>query len=393
MTPAARVQAAIDVIDRILENVPAEKALTSWARRARYAGSKDRAAVRDYVYQALRCRDSYAAQGGKMTGRAIMLGQIRAEGHDPATLFSGATYAPAQLTEAEQRVNGANTHAMPPDAPSDLPQWLMEEFVASLGDKRAQQAADTLRKRAPITLRVNARKTTRDALIAALAKDGIVTEIVAGVESALHLREAARRFGQSNAYHTGEAELQDAHSQAAMACLKSLKDSQILDYCAGGGGKTLALAAQHNARFFAYDSDPCRMNDLPKRARRAGIEVEILSAETIKRNGPFDLVLCDAPCSGSGTWRRHPEAKWALTPERLKALCQMQSDILRRAAELIRPDGRIAYTTCSILNQENEYQIEAFLAEHPHWTLDETKRWPINDTGDGFFLSVLTCSN
>ncbi|MEL7013937.1 MAG: RsmB/NOP family class I SAM-dependent RNA methyltransferase [Pseudomonadota bacterium] len=392
MTPAARVQAAIEIIDDILAHMPAEKALKRWARGARYAGSKDRAAVRDFVYQALRCRDSYARMGHGMTGRGIMIGQIRALGHDTSALFTGAPYAPRPLSEAEH----ASNHERLSDAgsdqiPNDLPPWLMQEFAESLGAQNAIEAAAMLRQRAPVAIRLNARKTTRAALIASLLDDGIVAEPVAGVTSALHLTDAARRFSQSNAYKSGAAELQDAHSQAAMARLESYEKQAVLDYCAGGGGKTLALAAQGDARFFAYDADPRRMSDLPERARRAGVRVDILSAETLEQHGPYDLVLCDVPCSGSGTWRRQPDAKWTLTRERFEALCQMQSDILKLGADLTRAGGYLAYTTCSVLRQENTDQIDAFLSSKPDWKLAQSEVWPINATGDGFFLAVLRC--
>jgi 16S rRNA (cytosine967-C5)-methyltransferase len=158
----------------------------------------------------------------------------------------------------------------------------------------------------------------------------------------------------------------------------------VLDYCAGGGGKTLALAARHEAVWFAHDADPGRMGDLPARAARAGIEVTRLEAA----EGAFDLVLCDVPCSGSGTWRRAPDAKWRLTPERLEALCALQREILEEAAALVAPGGQLVLTTCSVFRCENEDQSDGFLQAHPEWRETLRRRWPVSDEGDGFFLSV-----
>lgn len=386
MTPAARVQAAIEVLDRFLSGVPAEKALTGWARGARYAGSKDRAAVRDLVFQAIRCRDSYAARGGGLTGRQIMIGHFRDTGEDPAAQFTGALYAPAELTEMEL-VSG---HVEGEDATPDLPEWLVDKFAASLGFEGLRQTLKLLRHRAPVTVRLNRRKTTRSSAIALLAEDGIVAHAVETVDTALHLTDGARRLSQSRAYLSGDVELQDAHSQSAMACLDVPQGARVLDYCAGGGGKTLALAAHHEAHYFAHDADARRMKDLPHRARRAGIDVHVLSSETVEQHAPFDLVLCDVPCSGSGTWRRTPDAKWTLTPEIFETLLLTQIEILSQAASLTRRGGSIAYMTCSVLNEENEAQIAEFLSAHPDWTSLLFKEWTINEVGDGFFLSVIS---
>lgn len=391
MTPAARVQAAIDVLDQVFGGVPAEKALTAWARGARYAGSKDRAAVRDHVFQAIRCRDSYAARGGGLTGRQVMIGQIRTENGDLEALFTGARYAPPSLTEAEIAFTESDAQSGAPNPPPpDLPDWLYHRFEASLGASAAAEAACRLRARAPITLRLNSRKTTRTDLIASLARDGIEAQPHPGVDTALQILSGARRLSQSRAYQAGEVDLQDAHSQAAMSCLDVKKGAQILDFCAGGGGKTLALAARLDANFFAYDVDPRRMKDLPARAHRAGIAVEVLSAEELERHAPYDLIVCDAPCSGSGTWRRTPDAKWTLSPDRLQTLCRMQAEILDHAARLTLAGGSIAYATCSVLREENEEQVGRFLANHPLWKPVFSQSWAIDEGGDGFFLSVLS---
>lgn len=384
MTPGARVQAAIDVLEAMAGGLAAEQALTRWARGARYAGSKDRAAVRDHVFSVLRCKRSCAALGGGTGARALMLGLVRATEADPDVLFTGEGHAPPALSAAE-REGGAVPSA---EESRDLPDWLWSRFEASLG-ATAEQAAAALRHRAPVFLRLNPRMGNAEQAIEFLTKEGISVAPVQGVDGAFEVTEGARRISQTQAFKEGRVELQDASSQAAMAALEVPGEARVLDYCAGGGGKVLALAARHEADWFAHDAMPERMQDLPARAARAGVTVSLLSPDALDGAAPFDLVLCDVPCSGSGTWRRTPEAKWTLTPERLRELCATQTDILKRSQELVRAGGGLAYTTCSVLAEENEAQVTAFLDAHPGWTQLKGARWPISDQGDGFFLSVV----
>jgi len=382
MTPGARVAAAIEVLDRVRAGVPAEQSLTNWARGARYAGSGDRAAVRDHVFQALRCRRSYACLGGAPTGRGLMIGALRAAGTDPETLFTGVGHAPAPLTAAE-RAGGA-----PPRTAGercDLPDWLVTAFRESLGDGWEAEA-QALRLRAPVILRVNKRFNTVEQAIEILKKDGIEAAPSAIADTALTVTAGARRVARSTAYREGAVEVQDGSSQAAMARLDLPDDARVLDYCAGGGGKVLALAARARGQWFAHDADPARMADLPARAARAGVKVARLPPGGAAAGAPFDLVLCDVPCSGSGTWRRTPDAKWRLTPGRLDDLVALQRRILDEAAALVRPGGILAYATCSVLTPENEDRLADFLARHPGWKVLEQRRWPVGPEGDGFFL-------
>ncbi|MGR3547148.1 MAG: RsmB/NOP family class I SAM-dependent RNA methyltransferase [Roseovarius sp.] len=379
MTPGARVSAAIEVLDRIRAGEPAEKALTNWARGARYAGSKDRAALRDHVFSVLRCWRSCAARGGGADGRALMLGSLRGQGIDPDEIFTGEGHAPARLTETE-RVAGVPDKA----AARDLPDWLWPQFEASLGPT-AEAAAAALRLRAPIMLRVNARRATREAALARLAAEGVVAQPVDIAKTALQVLEGERKITTSQCYADGWIELQDGSSQAAMEVLDVPEGARVLDYCAGGGGKALALAARVDGAFFAHDAAPQRMRDLPVRAARAGAEVRLVT----QPEGSFDVVLCDAPCSGSGTWRRSPEAKWALTPTRLTELTEIQRQILSEAASLVAPGGLLAYATCSVLDAENQEVISRFSRDHPEWALQGAQRWPISEAGDGFYLAQL----
>ncbi len=384
MTPGARIQAAAEVLDEILGGVAAEKALTGWARRSRFAGSKDRAAVRDHVFQALRCRRSYACLGGAETGRALMLGAVRSEGRDPTEVFTGEGHAPSALSEAEA-VAGRAPEAL--GDRFDLPDWMIPYFEGALGANWGD-TAKALTERAPVVLRVNLCKASVEQALRALAEEGIEVERAEVAEAALVVREGARRVAGSRAYGEGLVELQDGSSQAAMECLSVPEGARVLDYCAGGGGKTLALAARAEAEWFAHDAAPQRMRDLPERAKRAGISVTLL--EHPGRAGPYDLVLCDVPCSGSGTWRRSPDAKWRLTPKSLAELTKTQAKILKQASALVSDGGRLAYATCSVFREENEAQIAAFVTGYPAWRQEAVYRWPVSTQGDGFFLAILT---
>ena len=308
-----------------------------------------------------------------------MLGSLRGQGIDPDEIFTGEGHAPARLTEAE-RVAGV------PDgtAARDLPDWLWPQFEASLGPT-AEAAAAALRLRAPIMLRVNARRATREAALARLAAEGVVAQPVDIAKTALQVMDGERKITSSQCYVEGWIELQDGSSQAAMEALEVPEGARVLDYCAGGGGKALALAARVDGAFFAHDVAPQRMRDLPLRAARAGAEVCLVT----QPEGLFDVVLCDAPCSGSGTWRRSPEAKWALTPARLTELTEIQRQILSEAASLIASGGLLAYATCSVLKEENQEVINRFLSDNPEWLLRDSRHWPISETGDGFYLAQL----
>jgi 16S rRNA (cytosine967-C5)-methyltransferase len=384
MTPAARLQAAAELLDQILDGTPAEKALTGWARRSRFAGSKDRAAIRDHVFGALRCLRSYAALGGVRTGRGLMIGALRAEGQDPAELFTGEGHAPAPLTGPEL------TPRSPDDAEAmNLPDWLIPLFQDSLGDQAAA-VAQTLQSRAPVMLRVNLRKGTRDQAIRALAAEDIAAVPAQISDTALIVTEGARKVNNAQAYRAGLVELQDGGSLALVDKLGLETGQRVLDYCAGGGGKTLAMAGRIQGKFCAHDANPRRLKDLPERARRAGVRVQLLEGAHLPKQAPFDIVLCDAPCSGSGSWRRSPEGKWALTPQSLAELNGIQDDILDKSQGLVGPSGQLVYATCSVLRAENEDRIAAFVSRHPEWKIAGQHSWLPGPECDGFFAASLT---
>lgn len=378
MTPSARASAAIAILDRVLAGEPAERALTNWGRASRFAGSGDRAAIRDLVFDALRRKLSAASRGGGMTGRGLVLGLCRERGEE--ALFSGEGHAPKPPEPAEAPSEPSD------EARFDLPAWLIPDLCESLGAD-FETVAEAMRSRAPVFLRVNLAKTTVAGAIAALAAEGIEAQPHPLAGTALEVTGNARKVQNAATYQEGLVELQDASSQAVVEALPLSDGMKVLDYCAGGGGKTLAMAARARLRLYAHDVARQRMADLPRRADRAGAKVTLVDRPSSQ--GPFDLVLVDAPCSGSGSWRRDPEGKWRLTRERLADLTVIQAEILDGVAPMVAKGGVLAYATCSLLRQENQEQVGRFLKRHPDWHQSrELVLTPISG-GDGFFLSIL----
>lgn len=392
MTPGARVQAAIEVVSEVLEGAPAERVLTRWARNSRFAGSKDRAAVRDHVFDALRQLRSAAwigGRGGETLGPAdavgVLWGMLRANGIDTERLFDGVGHAPQPYTPGESVPRDLA------DAPEavrlDLPDWLLTRLTADHGEG-ARQIAAALRGRAPVTLRANRARMSGADLVETLRAEGQEAEAVTGVDGAIRLPGAPRGLTNLDSFEDGLWELQDAGSQALVNRLPVEAGARILDLCAGGGGKALAYAARGGGPVVAHDADPGRMRDLPTRAARAGVRIE--TTRDPESAGPFAGIIADAPCSGSGSWRRAPDAKWRLMPDRLDDLRATQDGILDRAMGLVQPGGWVAYMTCSVLREENEARTDAAVARDPRFAEeDRWSCWPEDGGQDGFYLSLL----
>jgi 16S rRNA (cytosine967-C5)-methyltransferase len=390
MTPAARYAAAIEILDAIQDGQPAAKCLTNWARRHRFAGSGDRAAIRDITFDCLRRMRSFAALSGLAGGRGLAAGHILHAGGQVQNFFTGTGYAPATLTPAEIALVQATKAPVSEAVRLDIPDWLEQPLRRSLGAGFARELA-LLQARAPVDLRVNLKKTTLDQARNALSTAGVLTQPLALAPTALRVQENPRSISRCAAYLEGLVELQDVASQAVVDRLATHIEGRVLDYCAGGGGKTLAMAAQAptGSVFTAFDSNSTRMQDLRTRADRAGVAVKILPQDPVNAGKRYNLVLVDVPCSGTGAWRRNPDGKWKLSAISLAALCRAQAEILQKSSGLTSTDGVLAYVTCSMLRQENEDQTAGFLRRNPGWEQLAEHRFLPSQGGDGFYLCCL----
>lgn len=393
MTPAARVQAAIELLDAIIAaartgGAAADTLIARYFKDRRYAGSKDRRAVRDLVYDAIRRFGDPPA-----SGRAALVAMARDDAA-LALLFDGSAHAPA---------------AIRPDEPGSsqrlLPQWLADQ-LAWLGDDEISALLD----RAPLDLRVNTLKATRAAVLTAF--DGAIP--IEAVPDGLRLADNTP-VEQHPLYRDGSVEIQDAGSQKAALACAARPGMLVIDLCAGAGGKALALAAAmgNQGRIIAADTDRGRLSRLPPRAARAGASIITTRLLDPRREhealtdlaDSADLVLVDAPCSGSGTWRRNPESRWRLTPARLARLAEEQARLIALAASLVRTGGRLVYVVCSLLDAEGPAIVAPMLADGRFAPADDGLAssgrrhgdgrllTPFRDKCDGFFVSVLqkTC--
>ena len=432
MTPAARASAAIEILaDMEARKRPAAEALKDWGTSHRFAGSGDRAAIGNLVFDCLRNRASAAFAMGEGAPRALVLrtlvSQWRMTPEQVANLADGSRHAPQPLSEAELAGLKATLPATAPaHVRGDFPEWLAPEFDRAFGVDAAGQGAGFAR-RAPVDLRVNTLKADRDKVLKALRRfepepaplspSGIRVAQGPGPSRNPHL-EAEPGHGK------GWYEVQDEGSQLATLLSGAGPRQQIIDLCAGAGGKTLGLAAlmENTGQLYAYDADSFRLRPIFERLKRAGVRnVQVLppgDREALaKLAGKMDLVLIDAPCSGSGVWRRRPDAKWRLSPAMLEARRGEQKTVLEEGADLVKPGGRLAYVTCSVLPSENSDQVESFLAGHPQFELiawpelwqrslpaktpvpsadgsGETLLMTPRDHGtDGFFVAVMQRSN
>ena len=383
MTPAARLQAAIEVIAAIIdERRPAPDALKGWGQAHRFAGSGDRAAIGGLVYDALRRKASSAHLMGEDTPRAVVLGMLKRErGMDTdaiAALASGAQYAPAALSDDERkRLDTASLDGAPAHVIGDYPEWLDAAFAETFGEARADEGA-ALSSRAPLDLRVNTLKAGRDKALAML--EDLAPEPAPwspfGLRIALAADAKAPPIHAEPAFIKGLVEVQDEGSQLAALFSGAKPGEQALDLCAGAGGKTLALAAmmENKGQLFATDDDKRRLAPIHDRLARSGARnVQVRTPKSIHTElddlkGRMDLVLIDAPCTGTGAWRRNPDAKWRMRPGALEQRTKEQADILDRAVEFLKPGGRIVYITCSLLDAENGAQVRGFLARHDGFT-------------------------
>ncbi|MFL6817287.1 MAG: RsmB/NOP family class I SAM-dependent RNA methyltransferase [Bradyrhizobium sp.] len=384
MTPAARLSAAIELLDTIdTERVPAAKALKEWGTAHRYAGSGDRAAISGLVWDVLRRRASSAWLMGEDTARARVLGMLKLErGMDVdaiAALCDGGRFAPEPLTDAERAALMSRSLAgAPSHVAGDYPEWLDGYLAQVFGEDRVAEAT-AMASRAPLDLRVNTLKAKREKTLPSLAHLGAKPTPWSPLGLRIELGADARNPGihAEEDFIKGAIEVQDEGSQLAALLSAAKPGEQVIDLCAGAGGKTLALAAmmQGKGRLIATDHDKRQLAPMYERLSRAGVhnaDVRTPKGEAdtlgdIKASA--DLVVIDAPCTGTGTWRRNPDAKWRMRPGALEVRLKDQIEVLDRAAPLVKPGGRIAYITCSVLPPENGDQVRGFIARHPQFAV------------------------
>lgn len=417
MRPAGRLSAAIEVLGEIeVRKRPAAETLKDWGIAHRFAGAGDRAAIGNLVFDALRVRASSAFLMQDDGPRALALKALVSRWGESveavAALCDGSRFAPEPLSAAEKAGLG---RSLPEDAPEPVrgnyPDWLEPEFARAFGALAAEEGAG-LATRAPVDLRVNRLKATREKVEKALARDGAVPTPYSPFGLRIAAKEGPARSPHveaSAAHGKGWFEVQDEGSQLSMLMAGAAPKMQVLDLCAGAGGKTLGLAAEmeNSGQLYAYDADRHRLRPIFERLVRAGARnAQVLDAgdeaAVAPLAGKMDLVVIDAPCTGTGVWRRHPDSKWRLSPSMLETRCAEQFSVLETGAPLVKPSGRLCYITCSVLPPENDDQVAAFLQRHPSFCLlDWRPAWetatgqavPMFEGGaeHGFLMSPRRC--
>jgi len=413
MKPPARIQAVIDILDGLNATAqPADRYLRDWGRTHRFAGSKDRASIGERVFTIFRHRAAFSWRMQSERPRALAIASLLHEGFDEAALeniFNGENYAPPKLSEEER----ASVLVPPKDSPplhvqGEFPEWLQGKLSERFGESLLPEMR-ALVERAPVDLRANTLKISRDALLYQLRNEyeGASATPYSPLGIRIPQSEASAALGKSEAFENGLFEFQDEAAQIASLLCGARPGMRVLDSAAGAGGKSLALAAamENKGEIVARDIRPDALARLAGRAARAGVTI----IHNDLGSAPFDLVLVDAPCSGSGTWRRQPELKWRLTPNRLEQFTKTQDQLLAEAASSLKPGGRLVYATCSVLPCENEGRIAAFLEAHSGFSLVPAARlWrditsqesppgmgeffrasPYLTGTDGFFAAVL----
>jgi 16S rRNA (cytosine967-C5)-methyltransferase len=415
MTPSARIQAAIDILAALdATQQPVDRYLRDFFRARRYAGSKDRRAIAERVFDILRHRARFTHRMGEPSARALMIAALLADGEDPAALFSGG-YGPTPLTEPESAAIAVTPPPAPPHVAGEYPEWLTPSLSRAFGGGLAEAMA-ALQGRAPVDLRVNTLKASRPDVLAGLQAEGFAAAPTPHSPIGIRIPpgEGSALLTRSPLFQAGAFEFQDEAAQIASLLAGARPGICVLDLAAGAGGKALAMAAamDNQGAILAFDDNPRRLAPLVERAARAGASCITLAqgrGGPLWGNGKFDLVFLDAPCSGTGTWRRQPELRWRLTPARLAELTGIQDGLLDEAARHVGergagPGGRLVYATCSLLPEENEDRVAAFLARNPAFRrLDAAAAWggkipglgqdfrasPHRTGTDGFYCALL----
>ncbi len=442
MQPAARIAATIEIMEEILRHLPpnaeeslaparttkglpADKIMERYFKARRYMGSKDRGATAELVYWILRHKSVLEwwqeRHRIKSSARLLTITALHFRDENPALFFTGDAYAPARFNDEEKTYihaiqNQPLQHTdMPPWVTHNYPSWLHAELEHIFGAQLAEEM-DAMNRQASVDLRANPLKTTREELISALAKEGVNAQAIAQTTHGIRLHERAPVFS-SPLFKAGHFEVQDAASQAVAEMVEAKAGQKVIDFCAGAGGKTLAIAGamRNKGRILALDTSASRLAQMKQRLKRAGVDnvqmhrIDSEHDHFLKRHKQSaDWVLVDAPCGGSGTWRRNPDLKWRFNLADIEELILLQRKILSSAARLVKPGGKLVYSTCSLLERENEKQVDFFISEYAHFrVVMPPKMWdknsptgrgenspflwltPRKDGTDGFFAAVL----
>ena len=380
-------QSVIEILDTYLNEAKIDFVLRKWAIKHRFAGSSDRRKIKDIIFDIIRQKKSCEHVGGGFSGRNLLIGYLKLKGTELSSVFDNSKFGPEELTIKEQNINVdfsnlSNIYEL------DFPSWLIPILRRSLLNEFSN-VVKALRNRSHIQLRVNLKKISRLNAMKKLQKNNIECEINELCSTALNVLNGAQHILTSPCFENGFVELQDAGSQLVSELIEINYNDKVLDMCAGAGGKSLAIScsAELDATYFAWDINFDRMKDIDARSKRAGVKIE----KVIKLSSKsfYNKIIIDAPCSGSGSWRRDPEGKWRLDEDILDNYVKTQKELILKGLKLLAPRGQILYITCSILDIENGKLIDDLISSVLSLKLVRSISLVPSSKSDGFYGAVL----
>lgn len=380
-------QSVIEILDTYLDEAKINFVLRKWAIKHRFAGSSDRRKIKDIIFDIIRQKKSCEHVGGGFSGRNLLIGYLKLKGTELSSVFDNSKFGPKELTIKEQNINVdfsnlSNIYEL------DFPSWLIPILRRSL-QSEFNNVVKVLRNRSHVQLRVNLKKISRLNAIKKLKKNNIECEINELCSTALNVLSGAQHILTSPCFENGFVELQDAGSQLVSELIEINYNDKVLDMCAGAGGKSLAIScgAELDATYFAWDVNFDRMKDIDARSKRAGVKIE----KVIKLSSKsfYNKIIIDAPCSGSGSWRRDPEGKWRLDEDILENYVKTQKELILKGLKLLAPRGQILYITCSILDIENGKLIDDLISSVLSLRLVRSISLVPSSKSDGFYGAVL----
>ena len=380
-------QSVIEILDTYLNEAKIDFVLRKWAIKHRFAGSPDRRKIKDIIFDIIRQKKSCEHVGGGFSGRNLLIGYLKLKGTELSSVFDNSKFGPEELTIKEQNINVdfsnlSNIYEL------DFPSWLIPILRRSLLNEFSN-VVKTLRNRSHIQLRVNLKKISRLNVMKKLQKNNIECEINELCSSALNVLNGAQHILASPCFENGFVELQDAGSQLVSELIEINYNDKVLDMCAGAGGKSLAIScgAEMDATYYAWDINFDRMKDIDARSKRAGVKIE--KVIKLSSKSVYNKIIIDAPCSGSGSWRRDPEGKWRLDEDILDNYVKTQKELILKGLKLLAPRGQILYITCSILDIENGKLIDDLISSVLSLKLVRSLSLVPSSKSDGFYGAVL----